>query len=154
MTTTRTHVISPAFRPAVQADVAGVVALLADDEIGGARETAPMADYLAGFARMDTRCQLVVGVVGGRLVACYELIILDGINGRGQRRAQLEGVRVAADLRGKGHGRLLMADAIARAQAAGAQVMELMSNAARHDIHAFYTQLGFTRSHVGFKRNL
>lgn len=146
--------MSLAFRPAVLADVPGVVALLADDDIGGSRETAPLEDYLAAFARMDERCQLIVGEADGQLVACYDLIILDGLNARGQRRAQIEGVRVAAHLRGQGFGRRLMEDAMARARTKGAQFMEMMSNAARHKTHAFYERLGFTRSHLGFKRKL
>ncbi|MEX0971259.1 MAG: GNAT family N-acetyltransferase [Paracoccaceae bacterium] len=146
--------MSVSFRPAVQADVPGVVALLADDDIGGARETAPLADYKAAFARMDERCQLIVGEADGQLVACYDLIILDGLNACGQRRAQVEGVRVASHLRGHGLGRKLMEDAMDRARTVGAAFMEMMSNAARHDTHAFYERLGFTRSHVGFKRKL
>ena len=43
---------------------------------------------------------------------------------------------------------------MARARANGAQFMEMMSNAARLKTHAFYERLGFTRSHLGFKRKL
>jgi len=142
------------FRLGQRADVPAVVALLADDDIGRTRETAPIADYFAAFERMGPQCQLVVGEINGIIVTCYDLIILDGLNMRGARRAQVEGVRVARDSRGQGYGRMLMDDAMARAKQAGAQFIELMSNAARLETHAFYEHLGFTRSHLGFKRNL
>lgn len=142
------------FRAGARADVASVVALLADDDIARTRETAPLGDYLAAFARMDARCQLIVGEAQGQIVACYDLIILDGLNMRGARRAQVEGVRIASTMRDHGFGRQLMEDAMTRARKQGAQFIELMSNASRHGAHAFYERLGFTRSHLGFKRNL
>lgn len=144
------------FRAALRGDVPNVVALLADDSLGAMRETAPLADYFAAFERMatDARCTLVVAESGGHIVGCYDLIVLDGLNMRGERRAQVEGVRIARHLRGQKLGDQLMNDAFTRARAAGCSYMELLSNAARPDAHRFYERLGFTRSHLGFKRNL
>ena len=47
-----------------------------------------------------------------------------------------------------------MGDAETRARAAGCALLQLTSNATRDRALAFYTRLGFTPSHIGFKRDL
>lgn len=144
------------FRSAVRADVAGVVALLADDVLGAAREGADLAPYLAAFEAMagEGANHLIVGEQGGRVVACYQITFISGLSLQASRRAQVEAVRVARDLRGQGVGQALFADAEARARAAGCALMQLTTNAAREGARAFYDRLGFTASHIGYKRNL
>jgi GNAT superfamily N-acetyltransferase len=63
-------------------------------------------------------------------------------------------VRVAADMRGQGIGAALIADAEARARAAGCRLLQLTSNASRLRARKFYEELGFTPSHIGYKRDL
>jgi len=141
----------------VAADVAAVVALLADDALGAARETADLETYRAAFARMQTEGtnRLIVGEDDtGRIVATYQITVISGLSLRAARRALIESVRVAADLRGQGIGALLMADAEARARAAGCRLMQLTTHASRKDAHRFYDRLGFTPSHIGYKRDL
>ncbi|MBW6506607.1 MAG: GNAT family N-acetyltransferase [Rhodobacteraceae bacterium] len=144
------------WRAATALDVPAVVVMLADDMLGAAREGAELAPYLAAFAEMQRQGQntLVVGESGGRVVATYQITILHGLSMQAARRAQIEAVRVAADLRGQGIGAALMADAEARARAAGCRLMQLTSNKARTRAHAFYDRLGFTPSHIGYKREL
>ncbi|MCB2115410.1 MAG: GNAT family N-acetyltransferase [Rhodobacteraceae bacterium] len=144
------------FRAATRADVPEVVALLADDTLGAGREGADMAPYLAAFDAMLAEASniLIVGEDAGRIVATYQLTCISGLSLRASRRAQIESVRVSADLRGQGLGALLMADAEARARAAGCSVLQLTSNAVRTDARRFYERLGFTASHIGFKRDL
>lgn len=144
------------FRPARRDDVAAIVAMLADDHLGAQRETADMATYLAAFDRVaaDPNTHLVVGEEDGRVVATYQLTILYGLSLRAATRAQIESVRVAAELRSKGIGAALMADAEARARAAGATMMQLSSHKSRDRAHAFYARLGYEQSHAGFKRKL
>ncbi len=48
----------------------------------------------------------------------------------------------------------LLADAEARARAAGCNLLQLTSNASREGALRFYEGLGFTPSHIGFKREL
>jgi GNAT superfamily N-acetyltransferase len=48
----------------------------------------------------------------------------------------------------------MFADAEARARAAGCRLMQLTMNATRTDARRFYERLGFTASHIGFKRDL
>ncbi|WP_127903465.1 GNAT family N-acetyltransferase [Solirhodobacter olei] len=148
--------MSVSFRPARRADVATIVAMLADDELGKARETAELATYLAAFDGMERRedSHLIVGEMEGRIVATYQHTILHGLSLRAATRAQVESVRVESALRSKGIGAALMADAEARARAAGCSLIQLTSSNSRARAHRFYERLGFTASHVGYKRSL
>lgn len=144
------------FREARREDVQDVVALLADDALGAAREGSDLAPYLAAFDAMQAEAgnTLIVGEEAGRIVATYQLTVISGLSLRASRRAQVESVRVAADLRGRGIGAAMMADAETRARAAGCRLVQLTSNAGRERARKFYESLGFTPSHIGFKRDL
>lgn len=144
------------FREATRQDVPAVVALLADDALGAAREGTDLAPYLAAFDAMRAEAAnvLIVGEAAGRIVATCQLTFISGLSLRASRRAQVESVRVAADLRGRGIGAALMAEAEARARAAGCTLVQLTTNRARGDAHRFYERLGFTPSHLGFKKPL
>lgn len=145
-----------AFRPARRSDVAAVVALLRDDSLGQTREGDDLAPYLTAYDSMVAEAgnTLIVGEVEGRIVATYQLTLITGLSLRAARRAQIESVRVASDLRGQGLGRKMFADAEARARAAGCTLMQLTMNASRTESAAFYASLGFVASHVGYKRTL
>ncbi len=144
------------FRDATRADVPAVVALLTDDALGATREGDDLAPYLAAFEAMRAEGgnTLVVGEEEGRIVATYQLTFISGLSLRASRRAQVESVRVATNLRGQRIGEAMFADAEARARAAGCRLMQLTMNATRHDARRFYERLGFTPSHIGFKRDL
>lgn len=144
------------FRPAYRDEVPAVVALLADDVLGQARERADMEPYLAAFDAMQAQTgnMLVVGLLDDRIVACYQILFIPGLSAAAARRAQIEGVRVASDLRGRGLGAQLIADAEDRARAAGCGQMQLTTNSSRTDAHRFYDRLGFTPSHIGYKKAL
>lgn len=145
------------FRLATRADVPDVVALMADDMLGQGRETADMAHYLAAFDTMQREGgnSLIVGEDAvGAVVATYQLTFISGLSLSATRRAQVEGVRVAGHLRGQGVGGEMFADAEARARQAGCGLIQLTMNKSRTDSHRFYERLGFTASHIGFKRYL
>ena len=148
--------MSIAFRPARRDEVEAIVALLRDDVLGAGREAGDIAPYLDAYDRMeaDPNCLLIAGTEGKRVVACYQLHVLPGLSLRAATRAQIEGVRVASDLRGQGIGVRLIADAEDRARAAGCKMMQLTTNRSRADAHRFYERLGFTPSHIGYKRDL
>ena len=145
------------FRRARRADVPEIVALLADDELGAAREQPddPLPDgYWTAFDAIDgdDRQLLIVGEDGdGRVVATLQLTFIPSLTYVGGERAQVEAVRVAASTRGKGLGGELMAWAIERARERGCTLVQLTTNVARPDAHRFYDALGFERSHVGMK---
>ncbi|MDH5453187.1 MAG: GNAT family N-acetyltransferase [Paracoccaceae bacterium] len=144
------------FREARRDDVPAVVALLTEDALGASREGQELEPYLLAFDRMlaEAGNTLIVGVREGRVIATYQLTFISGLSLRATRRAQVESVRVAADLRGHGIGAEMLADAEMRARAAGCRLMQLTMHQSRTDTARFYERLGFTPSHIGYKREL
>lgn len=144
------------FRDARRADVPQIVALLADDPLGAAREGADMAAYLAAFDAIEANPmhQLIVVEAEGAVVGCCQLTILSGLSHGGARRALVEAVRVAKPLRGQGIGARLMAECEIRARDAGAKMMQLTTDKTRKRAHAFYKSLGYSATHKGMKKPL
>src|SRR5205085_3121942 len=103
-----------------RADLAAIIRLLADDELGARREK--VADpvrpsYLRAFDALTAQKGngLIVGEEDGEIVACLQLLIVPGLSRQGTTRAFIEGVRVAQTLRGKGVGEALVRHAIDKA---------------------------------------
>ena len=144
------------FRDAVRDDVAAIVSMLADDPLGQGREGADLAPYLAAYDEIaaNPAHQVIVGEIAGRIVATCQLTILSGLSRQGAKRALVEAVRVQADLRSHGIGAALMAECEIRARAAGAAVLQLTTDKSRVRAHAFYDRLGFSPSHIGYKKPL
>ena len=144
------------FRAASRDDVPAVVALLSDDALGRSRETDDPAPYLAAFDAMQAEGanHLIIGTTGDEVVACYQITFISGLSLTASRRAQIEGVRVASHLRGQRIGEALIGDAEARARAAGCTLLQFTTNKSRADAHRFYDRLGFTPSHIGYKKSL
>ena len=148
--------IAPTFRNARRDDVPAVLTLLQDDSLGAAREGADMAHYLAAFDAMAAEGGnlLIVGELGDQIIATYQLTLISGLSLRASRRAQIESVRVASNLRGQGLGRAMFKDAKSRAIASGCSLMQLTMNTTRSGSAKFYETLGFVPSHTGFKLSL
>ncbi|MFL4472199.1 GNAT family N-acetyltransferase [Tateyamaria armeniaca] len=148
--------MSVQFRAATLDDLPEVLTLMADDVLGATREVQDIAGYRAAFQTMEREGNnhLIVGTREGRIVATYQITFIAGLSLRAARRAQIETVRVASDLRGQGVGALMIADAEARARTAGCTLMQLTMNKSRTDTARFYQRLGFTPSHIGYKRDL
>jgi GNAT superfamily N-acetyltransferase len=144
------------FRDASRDDVAAIVAMLADDPLGQSREAQDPAPYLAAFDEIaaNPMHQLIVGEIDGKIVATCQLTLLAGLSRQGAKRALVEAVRVAAPQRGQRIGEALMAEAEARARAAGASVIQLTTDKTRLRAHAFYDRLGYSPSHLGYKKPL
>lgn len=145
------------YRKAKRSDVSAVVGLLADDMLGSKREVEALDRYLEAFDAMcaEGSNHLIVGEDDeGHIVATYQLTFIRGLSLAATRRAQVESVRVAAALRGQGAGHEMFADIEARSRAAGCKLIQLTMNAMRDDSARFYKALGFTPSHVGFKKYL
>lgn len=141
-------------RPARREDVAAIVAMLADDHLGRARERVedPLpASYYDAFARVerDPNLTLVVAESAGRVVGCLQLAILPGLSSQGGVRGLLEDVRVASDCRSRGIGEQLVQWALAEAKARNCNLVELLTHQTRVDAQRFYKRLGFAASHVG-----
>ena len=97
---------------------------------------------------------LFVGLKEGRIVATYQLFIINSVSLNARRRAMVEDVRVDPAERGQGIGALLMADAERRAKNAGCTLCQLLSNRERDAAHRFYNRLGYEPTHFGFKKRL
>lgn len=144
------------FRDAIDADIPAVVALLRDDVLGEGREGAGADAYRDAFRAMqgEPHNTLIVGEEAGRIVATCHITFISGLTLEAARRVQIEGVRVASDQRGKGVGEAMIAEVERRAREAGCRVFQLTMNKTRTDTARFYERLGFTPSHLGYKRVL
>lgn len=135
-------------------DLPELVALLADDALGQAREGTDLAPYERAFARIDPDPHQLLAAVRddeGRMVATAQLTLLPSLSRGGATRLQIEAVRVAARTRGSGLGTALMDWAHEWGRQQGASLAQLTTDAARADAHRFYDRLGYTPSHLGFK---
>ena len=141
-------------RDAVEQDLPAIIALLADDPLGKAREDAAAAEaYSTAFKAIhaDPNNELLVVVDSDRIVGTMQITYAPGLSRKGAWRATLEGVRVAAALRGRGIGRALVNEAIKRARARGCRIVQLTSDLSRVDARRFYESLGFSHTHAGMK---
>lgn len=143
-------------RRAQHADLPMIVSLLADDPIGGTRESAPASRYEAAFALIDSDPGelLVVAVDGDTILGSLQLSILPGLSRGGALRAQIEGVRIARGHRGSGLGRWMLQWAIDEAERRGCALVQLTTDKQRLEAHHFYCSLGFVASHEGMKLHL
>lgn len=145
-------------RPAVEADLPALVALLADDPLGSGREARSATDedlepYRRAFETVtaDPAHTLVVAVDGTEVVGTLQLSVLPGLSRRGATRAQIEGVRVRADHRGQGLGAAMIGWAVEEAGRRSCSLVQLTTDTSRPDARRFYERLGFVASHVGLK---
>ena len=99
----------------------------------------------------DVNNRVVVAERDGRIVGCFQITFIQGLSRAGARRALVEGVRTAAQARGRGIGEAMMRHAIAVARAEGCVLVQLTSDKSRGRAHEFYKRLGFQQSHEGFK---
>ena len=143
-------------RDATIAELPAVVALLAGDTLGEQREDPALPldpGYEAAFAaiRSDPGQRLIVALLDGRVMGTMQLSTIPGIAFRGAWRGQIEAVRIAPDLRGRGLGEQLIAYAVEQFRAGGCKFVQLTSHKSREGAHRFYERLGWVRSHDGFK---
>jgi ribosomal protein S18 acetylase RimI-like enzyme len=145
-------------RRATLADVPVLVALLADDPLGAARESTAdgLAPYERAFAQVDADPAhlLVVLQEGDDVLGTLQLTFLPGLSRRGALRAQLEAVRIRADRRGRGLGEAMIRWALAEARRRGCATVQLTTDRSRTGAHRFYERLGFGATHVGYKMDL
>jgi GNAT superfamily N-acetyltransferase len=143
-------------RDARRDEVPLIVAMLADDALGGTRDKVvdPLpAGYYAAFdaiaASRDNR--LLVAELDGEVIGTLQITFIPGLSKVGATKMLIEAVRVASPRRGTGIGRQIVAAAVALARARQCKSVELTSHQTRTDAHRFYARLGFVASHVGMK---
>jgi GNAT superfamily N-acetyltransferase len=144
------------FRAARDDDLPAIIALLADDELGTAREDASTPinpRYTAAYAAItaDPNQLLLVADRGGDVVGCLQVSSIPGLSRLGMWRGQIEGVRVARSERGSGVGGQMIRFAIEECRRRGCGIVQLTTDKSRPDAHRFYAGLGFVASHEGMK---
>ncbi|MGI9423295.1 MAG: GNAT family N-acetyltransferase, partial [Hyphomicrobiaceae bacterium] len=98
------------FRRAQVSDLAQIIALLADDDLGKERERPgppPDPQYAAAFAAIDEDPNQLLAVAeqDGAIVGCLQLSFIPGLSRVGLWRGQIESVRISSERRGSGLGR-------------------------------------------------
>ncbi|WP_350278763.1 GNAT family N-acetyltransferase [Kribbella sp. HUAS MG21] len=144
-------------RRATSDDVAAIVAMIADDQLGATRESLDdLTPYLKAFEQIDgdPNQVLVVAERNHEVIGTLQLTIIPGLSRRGTTRGLIEAVRVAAPARGIGLGTTLIQWAIEESRTRGCTLVQLTSDKTRTDAHRFYTNLGFENTHEGFKLKL
>lgn len=143
------------FRKATAADIAPIVALLANDKLGTLREDLnDLSTYTTAFEKIaldENQELMVVENEEGEIIGTLQLSFIQYLTYQGGIRAQIEAVRIREDQRGKGIGEAVFQWAINRAKTKGAHVLQLTSDKQRPDAIRFYEKLGFKASHEGMK---
>ena len=148
------------FRKATREDVANIVSMLADDEIGALREeySDPLPElYYKAYDKIaaDPNQELiVVEDPAGDLIGTLQLSHIQYLTYKGGIRTQIEAVRIRKDRRGQGMGEKLFGWAIDRAREKGAHIVQLTTDKKRAEAKKFYEKLGFSDSHEGMKLHL
>ena len=145
------------FRKASKNDVATIVEMLADDELGMKRENFQIPlppEYLKAFEKInaDENQELIV-VENDELeiIGTLQLSFIHYLTYRGGIRAQIEAVRIRKDKRGLGIGKIMFEWAIKRAKERKAHLIQLTTDKKRPNAILFYEELGFKQSHEGMK---
>lgn len=143
-------------RRATVADLAQIVALLADDEIGVGRESPDdLTPYQHAFDAIESDKYelLVVPARDGQVVGTLQLSLLPGLSRKGAFRAQIEGVRVSRGERAEHSERTSWNGPSARRAAGVASWSN--SRRTRHALmRSFSERIGFTATHEGFTLTL
>lgn len=147
------------FRQARESDIPELVNLLADDDLGAAREDVSLPlnqrypDAFRSIQR-DSNNELTVVESNAVLVGMLQLTFMPYLTHTGSWRCLIEGVRIAKDYRGQGLGSRFIDWAIARASERNCGIVQLTSDKKRPDALRFYAALGFEATHEGFKLKL
>ena len=145
------------FRKATKDDIAHIVKLLANDELGSTREqhqeSIPKSYYKAfeNIASDENQELIVVEDADASIIGTFQLSFIQYLTYQGGIRAQMEAVRVREDKRGNGVGKQIFNWATHRAADRGAHLLQLTTDKRRPEALKFYEKLGFKPSHEGMK---
>lgn len=145
------------FRKANRDDIPIIVEMIADDDLGEAREDYRLPlpkEYSDSFERisMDANQELIVVENPGEgIVGTMQLTFIPYLTYRGGIRAQIEAVRIRKDQRGKGLGRKMFEWAIQKAKDRNAHLIQLTTNRKRPEAIRFYKEFGFVPTYEGMK---
>ncbi len=138
-------------RDAVDADLPGILQILADSGIdGGSSFNLDEAREHLARLRAWPNFRLLVAVADGEVAGTYALLIMDKLGKHGTPAGVVEDVAVAPNRQGQGIGKAMMAHALEECRKAGCYKLALSSNVKRESAHRFYESLGFTRHGYSF----
>src|SRR5690625_3129511 len=134
------------FRKANEKDLPAIVRLLADDKLGSQRECfeEPLpAVYYEAFKAIEAQDgnQVIVAVEDQKVIGCLQLTMIPGLARQGMKRAQIEGVRVDRNYRGKKIGEKLFEEAIHMAKSENCGMVQLTTDKQRKDANRCYAKL-------------
>lgn len=144
-------------RRALPKDLDEILELQAQDSMHYYDEPSEVsANQRAAFDEIDADVNqdLLVGEFDGQIVCTAQVTWMRMLAADGGLYCQVEAVRTAPDMRGRGIGALLMESIEGEARKRGAARIQLTSNKERTRAHAFYEGLGYVPSHVGMKKYL
>ena len=145
------------FREATKTDLLQIVEMIADDELGKARENYQIplpVEYLNAFEKINSDENQELIVVENEdleIIGTLQLSFIQYLTYRGGIRAQIEAVRIRNDKRGLGIGKIMFEWAIIRAKERKAHLLQLTTDKKRPKAIKFYEKLGFKQSHEGMK---
>ena len=145
------------FRKAIKNDVAKIVEMIADDELGKTRENYQIplpTEYHAAFENIyaDPNQELIVlENENSEIIGTLQLSFIQYLTYSGGIRAQIEAVRIKKDKRGLGIGKTMFEWAIKRAIERNAHLLQLTTDKKRPKAIKFYEDLGFKATHEGMK---
>ena len=147
------------FRQARTSDLALLIDMLANDELGKQREDVRIPinpNYVAAIEAItrDPNNTLIVAESGARLLGMMQLTFIPYLTHVGSWRCLIEAVRVHESYRGKGVGESMFDYAIDLARKKGCTLVQLTSDKQRPDALRFYQKIGFNATHEGFKMTL
>ena len=147
---------APLIREAREGDLPRLLVLLDQLAQQGQRQEetfAPVTEQHRKTLReltADRNVALLVLEHQGEVQGACVLYILANLSHGSRPFGLVENVVVDEAARGRGHGGLLMAEAVRRATERGCYKVVLLSNLRRTDAHRFYARIGFSNSHKGF----
>ena len=147
-------------REAQEKDLASLVHMLSDDPLGKTREDFRLplpTRYVAAFREIDqdkNQELIVVENNRGHIIGSMQLSFIRYLTYQGGMRAQVEGVRVHREERGKKIGEQMIKWAIERSKEKKCHLIQLTSDKKRPVAIKFYQNLGFQASHEGMKLHL
>lgn len=145
------------YREAGKDDLLDIIKLYSDDGLGSTREilSDPVDDvYIKAFndIEKDPNNRIYVIDMNAQIIATLQYTIIPYLCRSGEKRAQIEAVRVHKDYRGQGIGEELINYVIEQAKLDGCSIIQLTTDKTRKDAHMFYLNSGFSDSHIGMKK--
>lgn len=144
------------FRIAHKNDMHKIIELIHDDFLGKERECLNDSSYEKAFDEILSTQNNYLFVMSQKqnIIGTFHITIIPSMPLLGSKRANIESVHVASNLRGMGYGSLMMQWIIHFAKENQCQICQLTTNKLRIDAQRFYIKNGFVATHEGMKLKL